>query len=526
MARANLKLKILIWFSLAFIALMALIGTLTISIVKQKVVEGAQEKLRSDLALSEAWIDEKYPGEWNIRGDSLFKGQRRMNGNNELVDLIGTLIGDTATIFLGDTRVATNLKDARDNRAVGTRASDQVVEAVLKRGGMYVGKAQVADVWNQTAYKPIKNTEGKILGMLYVGVPNTRYEQIGNGIARRMVFMGLLGVFIIAIVGYLLASSITRPVLRVIDGLTGGSDDLKQVSAQILSGSRALSQGVSAQAASLEETSSSLEEMASMTRQNADHAQNADRLMQEEAAPNFRVIGERMEIMQQAMKAVVTSSEETAKIVKTIDEIAFQTNLLALNAAVEAARAGEAGAGFAVVANEVRNLALRTTEAAKNTQNLIEISKGRIREATGLYRQVSESMGVNVRVAGQMGELVEEIAAASREQAQGIEQVNRAVAEMDRVVQQNAIHAADSAAAVSQMNAQSEQFQSFVIDLERLVRGRNDHPKPSDLPGSPSPWEQAARPEKVLTRRGSQDFKGRILEEHLAMLPESPAFRL
>ena len=197
-------------------------------------------------------------------------------------------------------------------------------------------------------------------------------------------------------------------------------------------------------------------------------------MMTKEAAPNFQLMAERMQIMEKAMQASVTASEETAKVIKTIDEIAFQTNLLALNAAVEAARAGEAGAGFAVVADEVRNLAMRATEAAKNTQDLISNSTDRIKEATGIYGQVSEVMEKNGQIARKVTELIGEIAAASNEQAHGIAQVNIAVAEMDKVTQQAAANAEESASASEELNAQAEQMKSYVADLAQVVGGSRD----------------------------------------------------
>ena len=172
-----------------------------------------------------------------------------------------------------------------------------------------------------------------------------------------------------------------------------------------------------------------------------------------------------------AVDAISKSSEETGKIIKTIDEIAFQTNLLALNAAVEAARAGEAGAGFAVVAGEVRNLAMRAADAARNTAELIEGTVKKVNEGGELVATTNEAFTEVAESASKVGELVGEIAAASNEQAEGIEQVNKAVVEMDKVVQQNAANAEESASASEEMNAQAEQMKGFVDDLVALVGG-------------------------------------------------------
>ncbi|KAF0123316.1 MAG: hypothetical protein FD151_331, partial [bacterium] len=238
------------------------------------------------------------------------------------------------------------------------------------------------------------------------------------------------------------------------------------------SASQSLAEGASEQASGLEETSSSIEEMASMTKQNADNAKQANALM----ADTSRVVEEAnrsMVELTESMQDISTASEETAKIIKTIDEIAFQTNLLALNAAVEAARAGEAGAGFAVVADEVRNLAMRAADAAKNTAGLIEGTVKKIKNGSDIVAKTNEAFGKVATGAKKVGELVGEISAASDEQAQGVNQINKAVAEMDKVVQQNAANAEESASASEEMNAQAEQMKEFVRDLVMLVRGSN-----------------------------------------------------
>ena len=178
-----------------------------------------------------------------------------------------------------------------------------------------------------------------------------------------------------------------------------------------------------------------------------------------------------MEKLTTSMGEISKASEETSKIIKTIDEIAFQTNLLALNAAVEAARAGEAGAGFAVVADEVRNLALRSADAAKNTAALIEGTVKKVEEGSGMVEKTSDEFSQVAASSEKMSELVAEIAAATGEQSEGIGQINKAVSEMDKVVQQNAGNAEKSASASEEMSAQAEQMKAFVEDLAMLVGG-------------------------------------------------------
>jgi len=239
---------------------------------------------------------------------------------------------------------------------------------------------------------------------------------------------------------------------------------------QVSASSQNLAEGASEQASSLEETSSSLEETASMAKQNADNAGQA-KAMVHEAGTIVNKANQHMTDLIEAIGEITRSSEETSKIIKTIDEIAFQTNLLALNAAVEAARAGEAGAGFAVVADEVRNLALRSAEAAKNTSDLIEKTIKAVQNGNQLTLATQEVFKENAEIAGKVNQLVDEIATASEEQAHGINQINTAVTEMDKVTQQTAANAEESASASEELNAQAQQMRGYVAELSAVVGG-------------------------------------------------------
>jgi len=285
-----------------------------------------------------------------------------------------------------------------------------------------------------------------------------------------LYFLGGGAIFLGCLIAFFLTRSVTGPIKRAINGLSEGAEQVAAAATQVSSASQSLAQGSSQQAAAIEETSASLEEMSGMTRQNADNASQADSLMQE-AAQVVDGANRSMEELIKSMKEVSAASEETAKIIKTIDEIAFQTNLLALNAAVEAARAGEAGAGFAVVADEVRNLAMRAAEAAKNTANLIEGTVLKVKHGAELVEKTGGDFSRVSASTAKVKGLVAEIAAASNEQAQGVGQVNQAVNEMNSVTQQVAANAEESAASAEELNSQAEQMKGYVAELSAIVGG-------------------------------------------------------
>ena len=282
--------------------------------------------------------------------------------------------------------------------------------------------------------------------------------------------LGAISLATIVTVALLFARSITGPISRIIEGLADASTQATSAAGSVSSASQSLAQGASEQAAGIEHASSSLEEMAALTRQNADRAEDANGQMDETKSLVDKG-QERMGRLSAAIGEISTAADATAKIVKTIDEIASQTNLLALNAAVEAARAGEAGKGFAVVADEVGNLAKRAGEAARNTADLIEGSVKHAGQGVAVAKETAEALAAMTTTAEAVRKQVSEIVVASREQSKGIEEVNSAVTQMDSVTQQNAANAEESASAAEELSAQAEMLEEMVSSLAQIIGG-------------------------------------------------------
>ncbi len=294
----------------------------------------------------------------------------------------------------------------------------------------------------------------------------TNSSQIFNGWVTTVIIAAVFILLAVLVVRY----QITAPLAVVQQHLTVASDQVRASSGQINGASHTLADGASRQAASMEETSASLEELTAMTKRNADNAREA-----KELARHARQAAEsgttEIQDMSQAMGAIKDASHNIAKIIKSIDEIAFQTNILALNAAVEAARAGKAGLGFAVVAEEVRNLAQRSAQAARETAEKIEDSIVKSERGVQISLRVFKSFEQIIDKVRKVDDLVANIASASSEQSDGLGQVSAAAGEADKVTQSNAAYAEESAAAAQELNAQADALKEALYQMTQLLAG-------------------------------------------------------
>jgi len=358
---------------------------------------------------------------------------------------------------------------AGELRTLNDMAYDMTIEGKSEKTGRFISQEMepVQVKINATAEAMIRFQEE---AMAASGREAERAYQSGLAF---IVMIGA-GIFLSGVVlAVLLTRSVTRPIDRIIAELSAEAEGVSSISGKVLVAGQALSEGSRRQAAAIEETSASLEELQSMTIENSGHAEQARTIVMK-SLDRVKEADRAIADLIRSMRDISAESEKTHKFMKSIDKIAFQTNLLALNAAVEAARAGEAGVGFAVVAGEVKQLAARTAEAARDSEKLLSDTVRKIRQSTELTERTrdafAEVAGKTLRVV----DIIEGITAASREQAQGVEQIGKAVIEISGVVQANAAQARESEAASDLMAGQAVKMKEIVDRLIKVIRGRPD----------------------------------------------------
>jgi methyl-accepting chemotaxis protein len=446
--------------------------------------------MNNDPALNKIFQSVKEPHD-ALHASAVLINNALNNGDKELAEFIfknktQKYLEEVATIFGRAIKYENTLMDGR-NKAISIfedmtgpemhKTQDLLEKLMARANELIQGQVKAVGIYtSQTAPNLVKTQQ--FLGELRKEAKKNILTDkamlaAAQSTKRNVAIVASIAILAGIFLAFIIARGIVSVLKRITMGMGEGADQVASASSQVSSSSQSMAEGASEQAASIEETSSSMEEMSSMTKKNAENASHADNLMKESNQVVIRA-DESMDQLIISMEEISKASEETSKIIKTIDEIAFQTNLLALNAAVEAARAGEAGAGFAVVADEVKNLAMRSADAAKNTAELIEGTMKKVTDGSALVTTTNEAFSKVAESSGKVGELVAEISEASKEQSEGIEQVNLAITEMDKVVQQNAANAEESASASEEMNAQAEQLRDYVGELMMMVTGKND----------------------------------------------------
>jgi len=451
--------------------------------VRLDIINGAVNMSERLGRLKYVMITAKNIDKFNKAFDQYQESNKTLQSNLEFIINGGTNADGVKVFPTANPENISLTKETIANNSEWRKVTDEILDLTSKKlkGGneselnakieqLDVKSAEIAQQMRQTC----RTVKKKMLED--VAKVTKEYDSTVASTMNTIVASIIISILLAIAFGIVISRMITSQMNKVIsdltevtEGVSSGAQQINSASAQVSDSSQNIAEGANNQAASLEQTSASLEQMSAMVKQNADNSKQAA-TMSKNTSTSAQKGKEAMAKMSTAIEKIKTSSDETAKIIKTIDEIAFQTNLLALNAAVEAARAGEAGKGFAVVAEEVRNLAQRSAEAAKNTAELIEQSQKNSDNGVTVSSEVGGILNDIVEGIHKVGQLISEVSAATDEQSHGLDEINKAVAELDKVTQGNAANAEETASASEQLSAQAAELGDHVKRLGDVVQ--------------------------------------------------------